>query len=123
MGSFVRKAKTASGATAVQIVHKTGSRRDGIEHIGSAHTDADLHVLLAAAHRRLAGDQPELDLGLDAPGPGRPEHGLVLESTQSILLWQALERVYAHLGFDAVGDEHFKKLVLARIVEPTSKTR
>lgn len=122
MGSFVRKVKTGSGATAVQIVHKTGSRRDGIEHIGSAHTDADLHVLLATAHRRLAGDQPELDLGLDAPGPGRPDHATVVESTQSIVLWQALERVYTHLGFDAVGDEHFKKLVLARIVEPTSKT-
>ena len=29
----MRKAKTGSGATAVQIVHKTGSRRNGIEHI------------------------------------------------------------------------------------------
>lgn len=58
----MRKVKTASGATAVQIVHKTGSRRDGIDHVGSAHTDADLHVLLATAHRQLAGDQPELDL-------------------------------------------------------------
>nr|WP_084499911.1 IS1634 family transposase [Brevibacterium album] len=38
------------------------------------------------------------------------------------MLWQAFERVYTYLGFDAVGDEHFKNLVLARIVEPTSKT-
>lgn len=37
------------------------------------------------------------------------------------MLWQALERVYTYLGFDAVGGEHFKKLALARIVEPTSK--
>ena len=117
----MRKVKTASGATAVPIVHKTGSRRDGVDHIGSAHTDADLHVLLATAHRQLAGDQPELDLGLDTPGPGRPEASGVVESTQSLVLWQALERIYTHLGFDAVGDEHFKKLVLARIVEPTSK--
>lgn len=118
----MRKVKTGSGATAVQIVHKTGNRRAGIEHIGSAHTDADLHVLLATAHRKLAGEQPELDLGLDSPGPGRPVSASVVESTASLLLWQGLERVYSHLGLDTAGDEHFKKLVLARIVEPTSKT-
>lgn len=118
----MRKVKTGSGATAVQIVHKTGSRRAGIEHIGSAHTDADLHVLLAAAHRRLAGEQPELELGLETPGPGRPASASVVESTASLLLWHGLERVYSHLGFDIAADEQFKKLVLARIVEPTSKT-
>ena len=32
-----------------------------------------------------------------------------------------LENAYAHLGFDVVADEAFKQLVLARLVEPTSK--
>ena len=45
MGSFVRRVKTASGATAVQIVHKRGRDVQGIEHIGSAH-DADQLALL-----------------------------------------------------------------------------
>jgi hypothetical protein len=43
---FVRRVKTASGATAVQIVHKRGRRVLGIEHIGSAHTDNELALLL-----------------------------------------------------------------------------
>lgn len=38
------------------------------------------------------------------------------------VLWQTLEDAYARLGFDTVGDDVFKKLVLARIIEPTSKT-
>jgi len=41
--------------------------------------------------------------------------------TSSLVLWQALERVYSDLGFDAVRDEAFRQLVLARITEPTSK--
>jgi hypothetical protein len=47
---YVRTVKTASGATAVQIVH--GSRRGSrdIEHIGSAHDDAQLALLKAAAY-------------------------------------------------------------------------
>lgn len=31
------------------------------------------------------------------------------------------EGAYSHLGFDVVGDEAFKQLVLARLIEPTSK--
>jgi len=51
VGAFVRRVKTASGATAVQIVHKRGRRVLGIEHIGSAHTD-ELALLLQLAEER-----------------------------------------------------------------------
>lgn len=36
-------------------------------------------------------------------------------------LWDILSQVYHALGFDEVGDEVFKQLVIARVVEPTSK--
>jgi hypothetical protein len=49
MGVFVRRVKTASGATAVQTVHKRGRRVLSIEHIGSARTDDELAVLLQVA--------------------------------------------------------------------------
>ena len=45
----------------------------------------------------------------------------VITSKRSALLWQVLQTVYARLGFDAVDDAAFEQLVLARIVEPTSK--
>ena len=69
---YVRMVKTASGATAVQIVYswRRGSRE--IEHIGSAHDDVELELLKAAARQRLAAGQGELDLGLDTGGPARP---------------------------------------------------
>ena len=63
--AYVRTVRTASGATAVQIVH--GSRRGArtIEHVGSAHDELELEALKAAARQRLAGGQAQLDLGLD----------------------------------------------------------
>ena len=66
---YVRTVKTTSGATAVQIVwsSRRGSRK--IEHIGSAHDEAELEALKAAARQRLAAGQVELDLGLGGPGP------------------------------------------------------
>ena len=60
---FVRKVRTASGAVAVQVVTRRGRQVEGIEHVGSAHTDAELALLLAAARERLAAGQEMLDLG------------------------------------------------------------
>ena len=128
MAAYVRTVRTASGATAVQIVH--GSRRGSrdIEHLGSAHDEAELETLKAAASQRLAGGQAELELGLNADafgavgaaGSGDP---LRIESSRMGHLWDGLSAAFDALGFDksAGGDEVFRQLVLARIIEPTSK--
>ena len=46
-----------------------------------------------------------------------------ITSSRAQHLWSALSNVYELLGFDEVaeGDEAFRQLVLARIIEPTSK--
>jgi hypothetical protein len=66
--AYVRTVKTSSGATAVQIVwsFRRGSR--SIEHLGSAHNEAQLEALKAAAAQRLAEGQGALDLGLNTAG-------------------------------------------------------
>ena len=128
----MRTVRTGSGARAVQIVH--GSRRGSrtIEHVGSAHDDLELEALKAAARQRLAGGQGELDLGLgpaisaaidtagSAGSSGRP---LEIASSRMGHLWDGLSSAYDQLGFAraAGGDEVFRQLVLARIIEPTSK--
>jgi hypothetical protein len=119
--AYVRTVKTASGAIAVQIVWSTrrGSRR--IEHLGSAHDDGELEALKAAGRQRLAEGQGALDLGLDTTGvDGEP---LEIVGSKASRLWDALCRAYQALGFDTAtgGDEVLRDLVLARIIEPTSK--
>ncbi|WP_419197579.1 IS1634 family transposase [Microbispora hainanensis] len=121
MSPYVRTVKTASGARAVQIVHSSRRGSREIEHIGSAHDDAELETLKAVARQRLATGQQELDLGLDdGPAAGGP---LEIVSSRMEHLWDALSRAYDTLGFAAAagGDEVFRQLVLARVIEPTSK--
>jgi hypothetical protein len=117
--AYVRTVKTASGA-AVQVVwsSRRGSRE--IEHLGSAHDDAELEALKAAAWQRVAAGQRELGLGAGGPGPGGP---LPITSSRMGHLVEALERAYRVLGFeDAAGrDDVFRQLVVARIIEPVSK--
>ncbi len=141
--AFIRRVRTASGATAVQIAEYAAGRQRIVKHVGSAHTEAELGLLLQRA-RSLVADpgQDALDLGV-APTPRvadlvvepvaqgvldpatrpvttrRDEPGRVV-STDSRLLHETLAMVFDHLGFDVVNDPAFRDLVIARIVEPTS---
>jgi hypothetical protein len=140
---WIRRVRTASGATAVQIAESVDGRRRIVRHVGSARDDAELGLLIEEAQRLLADDtQGELDLGITpkavrAHMVAPPVEGLltdgggvsvarelvarprVLKSCNG-LLYDALAGIYASLGFDAVGDEVFRDLVIARVVEPTS---
>jgi hypothetical protein len=124
--AYVRTVKTASGATAVQIVYSSRRGSRDIEHIGSAHDDAELELLKAAARQRMAAGQGVLDLGLEATDPARRGRGggpLPITSTRMGHLVDSLEHAYRVLGFEdaAGGDEVFRQLVIARIIEPVSK--
>lgn len=120
MSPFLRKVKTKSGATAVQIVEKRHGRRTIVEHLGSAHTEAELAALLQIGQEKLAVNQPVLDFA-DGAG-GRPvAGGAVVEGQSSRLLVEVIGAAWGRLGFDRIRDEAFFQLVLARLVEPTSK--
>nr|WP_247595432.1 hypothetical protein [Actinomyces procaprae] len=118
MSPYIRKVRTASGATAVQIAVKEGRRDKVVEHLGSAHDEAELAVLVQAARARLHPGQLVLDL--DEPAP---RAGAVVEAKRSALLWDVLSGAYEALGLGEAtdGDEAFRQMVLARLVEPTSK--
>jgi hypothetical protein len=117
--AYVRTVKTASGATAVQIVYsnRRGSRE--IEHIGSAHSPAEVEVLKTVARQRLHANQDRLDF--DDGQLGDDEAPIV--SSQARHLCEVLVTAYRVLGLDrACGrDAVFMLLTLARVIEPTSK--
>jgi hypothetical protein len=75
--------------------------------------------LVAEASRRLRPGQGSLDLEVDGP-PAVSRSG-VITGKRSAVLWQVLTEAYARVGFGVVDDAAFEQLVLARIVEPTSK--
>ena len=127
----------------MQIAEYVEGRRRIVRHVGSAHTEAELGVLLAYAQGLLEdADQGVFDLGVEltpkkvelvAPVVGASLFAEVSErveparvsapqvvGTSSRLLFEVLAGVYTDLGFDTVQDVAFRDLVIARIVEPTS---
>lgn len=148
MGSrFIRKVRTASGAVAVQIVDQSGRATTSVEHIGSANTDAELTLLLQTAKQRLHPGQLAFDFGdleqepaaleevsdwtknaelpVENTGRGRPKTGTVgaakVVASPAVELWEILTAAYARLGFEVLADEGFRAMVLARLIEPTTK--
>jgi len=113
--AFIRKVKTASGATAVQIAYKQKGRIVKVIHIGSAHTKDELKILLAIARTRLHIDQLELFPEVE------PTLRMGIKQSFSALLWSTLQEQYIRLGFDQLNDDIFEALCLSRIIEPTSK--
>ncbi|MGV8968767.1 MAG: IS1634 family transposase [Cellulomonas sp.] len=148
--AFIRRVRTPSGATGVQIVEYVADRRQRVvKHVGSARTPAELGVVMAKARTLLAeyehAGQGSLDLGVDvepkvgliepapavgvlevsAPAPTRPVAPVLVEpgrvvGTASQLLFEVLAGLYDQLGFTAVADDVFRDLVIARVAEPTS---
>ena len=118
--AYVRKVVTASGATAVQVCEKVGGQQKVLAHIGSAHDEVSLALLMDKARNWLqVPGQDELDLeGLGGPADGGGPRTI---GSVSALLWEVLEVAYSRVGFTAIKDEAFKQLVFARIVEPTTK--
>ncbi len=138
----MRKVRTASGAVAVQVMRKSGRRDELVKHVGSAHTDAELGILLEQARQIVTGDQDVLDFEVPARiqrvtdvadwrsgtltlSPGVPKGAAVAPGrtagTCSRLLYDVIGAIYDWVGFDVVDDPVFRDLVIARIVEPTSK--
>lgn len=150
--AWIRRVRTASGATAVQIAEYVHGHRRILAHVGSARTEAELGILLEQARGLLADNgqdaldvhverspiradlvgQPAAEVGLFAAGTraasGVTGSGVRAErvsppqviATASRLLFDTLAGVYDDLGFYVLGDEVFRDLVIARIVEPTS---
>jgi hypothetical protein len=100
----------------VQIAEYARGRQRIVEHVGPAHTEAELGMLLERAGELLDNPaQGVLELGIE---PTPPVKGLVVPAGQG--LFDALAGVFTTLGFDGLGDEVFRDLVIARVVEPTS---
>ena len=128
MSPFLRKVRTSSGATAVQIAVKEDGVRRIVEHLGSAHDETELAALLEVGRQKIAAWQGQgmLDLESLDPAPGRTGLvGATVVSKRSALLWEVLHGAYTclDLGDATGGDRAFEQMVLARLIEPTSKAQ
>ena len=113
----------------MQVVAKENGVRRIVEHLGSAHDEAELAALMRLERERiLAGRQvldpgPALNGGTGEPGEGGPVRRPPITSRRSRWLIEVIKAAYARLGLGEAtgGDRAFEQMVAARLIEPTSK--
>lgn len=123
-GLIIRTVRTASGATAVQIIRYAGNKRIVVKHIGSAHTDDELTLLRSEAERVREQLSPQLSLFPLTESPVRllsMDH-LNLQAVTHHFAHQALRRCSEQCGLGILSPL-YQDIALMRIIEPASKLR
>lgn len=117
----IRKTKTGSGATAVQVVRYKKRRVVVLKHLGSAHTEPELETLVAAARSWIVTEWPQPPLL-----PPTSNRLLHLDHAQFVgirysFAYTILHRLITECGFASLTNRLLLDLVAMRIFEPCSK--
>lgn len=123
----IRTTKTASGATAVQIVRYEQRKKIIIAHLGSAHTAEELQSLKNAARAFIEARSKQRPLLL--PSTAIPSSTLIaLDKCRYIgirysFLYETLRRVCEVFSFHTLKQPLLLDLAIMRLMEPASKLR
>ena len=122
----LRKVKTSSGATAIQVVRYENRKLVVAKHIGSAHSKEEISILLRNADHWI---QTEGGQGLLLDTEPKETRKLINLDTAEYrgvtytFAYEVLSAVFNRLGFTDLNNPLCLDLVLMRIFEPASKLR
>ena len=124
---FVRKKKNRSGTTSVVVVAKHGGQFKELHTVGIGHDESEVEQLCSKGrlwiNRHLGIKEIDFE-GYDQKDLERKNAESVLDNIDGILLNGAkliLDKVFDSVGFDRVGDDVLRHLVISRLCEPMSK--
>src|SRR3990167_1996988 len=118
----IRKVRTSSGATAIQIVRYVDRKCIVVSHVGSARTNEELEILMQEAEcaREELCVQPSLFPAKRDETQLLHEHHLSLQEVTHLFAHKMLRQCSQICG---LGILHplYQDLALMRIIEPASK--
>ena len=121
---YVRTTKTASSATAVQIVKYKNRKKIVVKHIGSAHDAEELLSLKQTARSWIEKETHQIRL---FPVEKKRSPNLIpidkcrYFGFRYAFIYEVLNKIFAFFKFNRLDNKLFVDLVLMRIIEPSSK--
>lgn len=120
----IRKVKTHSGSTAIQVGRYVGKRFKLTKHIGSAKEVLKIAELIGIAKAYIRSHSPQLVLNFN---PHSEEiffkRGIVVAKSTLAEAFDYLNEVYAAIGFTALKSNVLKHFAIIRVLEPASKAK
>lgn len=119
---YLRTTKTASGATAVQVVRYDKRKRIVVKHIGSTHTPEDLSSLRQTAHNWIERETHQKKLFPQDTKPSfTPIEKCTYLDTRYLFIYEVLSQLLHLFKFDKPKNQLLLDLVIMRIIQPLSK--
>lgn len=120
----IRKVKTGSGSTAIQVGSYQGNRFKLSKHIGSAKDPQKISELAAMAREYIRSRSPQLEFDFN---PQSAEilfkRGVRAAAGRLETAYAYLDRIYSRVGFNRLDNRTLKHFVMIRILEPASKIK
>ena len=122
---YVRRKKNRSGKISVQVIDTSGSTDRLIKTIGSSSDSFEVEQLVEQAHRWMSDYTGQQAIALEY----EEDHRLLTaihSSLRKVLLIGPdliLGKLYDQIGFNAVGSDLLRHLVISRLVFPLSKLK
>jgi len=122
---FIRKNKNRSGSYSVQIVSKSSGKYKLVKTIGSGRTEQELQKLIYLARQELEriNSQPKLFVSETDTIVEQVFSAIDNASIRTIGPEIIFGRIYDSIGFNCIGEELFRHLVISRLVFPLSKLK
>lgn len=120
---YIRKTKTASRATAVQIVKYVNRKIEIIKHVGSAHNvhEEQMLVEMAKSFMEQATKQSSL-----FSSPEKSASSIILDKYEYLgvrftFIYEIISKLLDRFSFSSLGSKLLGDLTIMRLVEPASK--
>ena len=122
---FVRKLKNRSGSTSVQIISKARGQYKVIKSLGSATALQDIEELVTLAKQEIEKlSKPGILFTSDKDKTVEEAFSLLTNSNiQTVGPELMFGKIFDHIGFNAIGHDLFRHLVISRIAFPLSKLK
>ena len=122
----IRKTKTSSKATAVQVVCYVKRKVKLAKHIGSGHSTEEIEKLLKVAETWIKKETKQQNL-FDKIETTKQKF-VFLDKCQYIgfrygFIYEILTKLLIHFEFTTLGNSLLHDLIIMRIIEPTSKLK
>lgn len=119
----IRKVKTGSGSTAIQVGQYKGKRFELKKHIGSSKDPDKILELVSIANKYIQSHSPQLEIDFSTKQSEEVlfKRGIKVNNSTLKSAYQYLEDIYQQIGFNQISNDVLKNFAIIRCLEPASK--
>lgn len=120
----IRRVKTRSGSTAIQVGYYKGNRFELSKHIGSSKDGKKIAELIDIANQYIYSHNPQLELNFNSQSEEILfKRGIKIAESYLHEAYNYLSQVYSKIGFNRINNVTLKNFAIIRVLEPASKSK